>query len=123
MKMLPAIVAMLLLIAGGAMAQTTNTLSEAEIQGRALVQKILQQWPSEDFSNTGVLKIKGAGGVTTNLPITFEVTVTPTNWQAVYTASLPFPTNSGFDWKKEFITVTHATDQPPQYEKYSAISY
>jgi Outer membrane lipoprotein-sorting protein len=43
MKTLSAIAAIVLLIAASATAQTTNTLTDAEIQGRALTHKILDQ--------------------------------------------------------------------------------
>ena len=39
-------------------AQPTNALSDAEIQGRALAQKILEQRPAENSTNTGVLSIR-----------------------------------------------------------------
>ena len=51
---------MVLLLAFGATAKTTNDLSDAEIQGRQLAQQILEQQPTENFTNTGVLKIRDA---------------------------------------------------------------
>ena len=62
MKVLSAVVALLLLIAMCATAQTTNTLSDAEIQGLTLAQSIIKQRPATNFSQTGNLVIRGAKG-------------------------------------------------------------
>ena len=88
MKPWPVIIALALTMVRGAIAQTTNGLSTAEIQGQALVQKILQQWPAENFTNTGALQIRGLDGKRTVVPITFQVTVTATNWTSRYDAGL-----------------------------------
>ena len=75
---------MVLLVAAGATAETANALSDAEMQGRALAQKILEQRPAENFTNFGVLKIRDGQGSQTNLSIKCEVIVTSTNWQSIY---------------------------------------
>jgi len=54
--------ALVLFFAAGAMAATTNTLSDAEIQGRTLAQKIFELQPAENFTNTGVVKVKDGAG-------------------------------------------------------------
>ena len=48
------------------------------------MQKILEQQPTENFTNTGVLKIRDGSGKTVEIPIGFRTTVTETNWQSVY---------------------------------------
>jgi hypothetical protein len=86
------LMALLLLTAFGATAQTTNNLSTAEIQGRALAQKILQQLqqpPAENSTNTGVLEIRDAKHKRTQIPLAFKIIVTETNWQTVYEANTP----------------------------------
>ncbi|MDD5141378.1 MAG: outer membrane lipoprotein-sorting protein [Verrucomicrobiales bacterium] len=74
---------------GNMRAETTNALSDAEIQGRKLAQQLLEQSPAENFTNTGVLKIRDGKGKTTEVPIHFETFVTTTNWTSVYELSPP----------------------------------
>jgi hypothetical protein len=76
-----------LLAAVGALASTTNALSDAEIQGRQLAQQLLEQWPVESFTNTGVLQIRDSKGKTSEIPIKFETIVTKTNWSGIYKLS------------------------------------
>jgi len=96
-----------LFFAIGATAQTTNTLSDAEIQGQQLVQKILAQWPTENFTNTGVLQIRGGKGTRLEIPVECQTVVTATNWQTIYKAS----------WTNmiEKLWVMHANDQSNSY--------
>jgi hypothetical protein len=77
-------IALILLAAISATAQTTNTLTDAEIQGRQLDQKLLDQQPTENFTNTGVLQIRDAEGNRSEIPIKFDITVTGTNWRSTY---------------------------------------
>ncbi len=76
--------AMILFCVAGAAAETTNTLSDAEIQGRKLARQLCEAQPAENYANTGILKIRSANGDQTNFPIKFEVIVTSTNWLSVY---------------------------------------
>jgi hypothetical protein len=71
------IAALVLFLAVGARAETTNTLSDAEIQGRKLAQKILEQWPSANLTNTGILKIRNKEGKSSETAIRFETIVKP----------------------------------------------
>jgi hypothetical protein len=57
-----ALAAMILFFAASATAETTNTLSDAEIEGRSLAQKIFELQPRENFTNTGVVKVKDGAG-------------------------------------------------------------
>ena len=97
------IVNSILLAASDASAKMTNDSVEAVIQGRQLAQHILEQRPAENFTNTGVLKIRDANGRTSEISIRCAVIVTATNWSAVYEAFLPNNT--------ETLTVVHPANQ------------
>ena len=59
-----ALAALVCFLAVGAAAETTNTLSDAEIQGRQLARQICSARPSEYFfTNTGILKIQDGKGI------------------------------------------------------------
>lgn len=75
---------MILFFCVSALAQTTNDLSDAEIQGRVLAQKILEQKPADSFTNTGTLEIRRHDGTIDRLPFRFQAILTTTNWQAIY---------------------------------------
>ncbi|MGA3266284.1 MAG: outer membrane lipoprotein-sorting protein [Verrucomicrobiota bacterium] len=66
-----------------AWAQTTDSLSDAEIQGRQLAQQLCEGWP-ESATNTGVLQIHNAQGKHFQIPVKCEVVVTATNWRSIY---------------------------------------
>lgn len=76
----------ILLAAFGAAAQTTNALSDSEIQGRLLAQKLLEMRPTENFTNTGVLQIRPANGARSEIPVKCEVVVTAQDWRSIYEA-------------------------------------
>lgn len=81
---LVAVVAMVCVIFSlAAKADTTNDLSDAEIQGRALAEKILAQRPTQNYTNTGVLQIRGASRHV-DVPVQFEVLTQTAGWQAIY---------------------------------------
>ena len=82
-----ALAAMILFSAFSMMAETTNTLSDAEIKGRQLAQQLCGTQPSENFTNNGVLKIRDAKGHSLEIPVRFEVLITSTNWQSIYKAT------------------------------------
>jgi hypothetical protein len=106
-------VALILFFAVGATAQT-NTLSDAEIQGRQLAQQLCDAKPTENLTDTGVLKIRDSQGITTNLTVKFEIIVTQTNWQSIYTAIFSdTATCKLFDITK----VVHFTGLKNQYEQ------
>ncbi len=73
-----------LLAAVGAFASTTNDLSDAEIQGRQLAQQLLEQQPTENSTNTGVLSIRGGKGRRSEIPLRFQTIVNATDWRTVY---------------------------------------
>jgi len=61
-------------------AQITNDLAEAVIQGRQLAQQILEQRPTENFTNTGTLQIRNANGKQVEIPIKVQTTLTMAGW-------------------------------------------
>jgi len=107
MKILTTAFAVLFLVVFRSPAETTNVLTDAEIQGQQLALKILAQQPVENFTNSGVLKIRAGKGVRLEIPIECQTIVTPTNWQNLYKASW---TN-----KVETLWVIHAANQPNVY--------
>ena len=101
------VAAMILLFTAGAMAQTTNAVSATEIEGRALAQKILEQRPAENFTNTGVLQIRDAKDQRTEVPVTCKVVVTSAAWMTIYQAN----------WTNRVATFffIRGTGQPDEY--------
>jgi hypothetical protein len=75
---------LILLTAFGAAAEMTNDWVEAEIQGRQLAQELSDERPAENFTNTGVLLIRGARGLRSEIPVRFQTLVTPTFWTTTY---------------------------------------
>ena len=96
-----ALAAMILFFAVGATAETTNTLSDAEIQGRALVQRILAQRPTESSTNTGVLEIRNGSGKQTEIPVEIQIRITDAGWVNHYMTTSPY-------------LVTASTEEPPR---------
>jgi hypothetical protein len=78
------LLATILFSAVGATAETTNVLSDAEIQGRQLAQKLLEQNPATNFTQNGVLKIRDKEGNTTNIPVSFKTQVAGEIWKVAY---------------------------------------
>ena len=104
--------AVLLLAALGAAAQTTNGLSDKEIQGRQLVEKLLAEQPAENFTNTGVLEIRADKGSKSNFTFQCQVVVSASNWSIHYLT----PTNSFPPASNAIIAViSHTTGQPNSY--------
>ena len=103
-----ALAALVLFLAVGATAQTTNDSLEAIIQGRKLVTQLLAQRPVDGFTKTGTLKIRNSNGERSEIPIKCEVLITATNWQNTYEA---FFTNA-----TEKLVIIHPNDQAHQLE-------
>jgi len=101
--------AAILLAAFGASAQTTNTLSDSEIQGQQLAQKLLAQQPTANFTNTGVLQIRDSHGKRSEVPVKCETvaTLSNANWESFYQAGT---TNQTFT-----LLVIHSADRSNQY--------
>jgi hypothetical protein len=91
-----------------ATAQAGDGLSDAELQGQALAQKILAQQPANGYTNSGTLEVSGPHATPEHIRITVTVEVTTTNWSNRYAAS------SGTNGT-EVLLVTHAGAEPSQY--------
>ena len=65
-------------------AQTTNDLSEAEVQGRQLAQQLCEARPAENFTNAGCLEIRGRENKISKIPIRFTTRVTGSNWVSLF---------------------------------------
>jgi hypothetical protein len=87
-----------------------------EIQGRQLAQKLLDQQPTENFTNPGVLKIRDSKGNTIEIPTTFEVTVTKSNWQATYSIHKINTNELHAAWTA--LIVKHSDNAPTRYQFY-----
>jgi Outer membrane lipoprotein-sorting protein len=96
-----------LLTAVSAGAFTTNTLSNAERQGRQLAEQILEQRPAEDLTNTGELEIRNRDGKHFQISVTCKTIVTAADWRSVYAAKL---TN-----RTVMLFVIHTTARPNTY--------
>ena len=59
-------------------------LSIAEIEGRRLAQELLEQVPTKESTNSGILRIRDENGRLSRVPVECRVTLGETNWQAVY---------------------------------------
>jgi len=102
---LPVFLALLILLP--AFGSPAEDLTNADRQGRALVDQLLAQRPAENYTATGTLSIRAGGGRKTELPIRFDTIVTATNWQSVCQAG---DTNQIFR-----LTIIHAADRPDAY--------
>jgi hypothetical protein len=105
----PAVTVMILFLALGATAQSTNALSDAQIQGRQLAQQILKLEPAGSFTNSGTMEIRNANGDWTNFPVNCETIVTPAEWVMIYAAT------SGPPASESKLTITHVIGQPNEY--------
>lgn len=117
MKRFFAVVAVVLFFAVATKAETTNELSDKEIQGRELVQKILNQWPSTNSYQTGTLKIRDKNGEISETKIRIGIRVTETNWQTFYSYDTHLGEsnqNTQFIEKKLF-SITRTLQQTNQY--------
>ncbi len=112
---------MILFFAVDAVAQTTNMLSDAEIQGRKLAQQLFEQIPATNSTETGVLKIRDGSGKTVEIPIGFRISITETNWKSYYNIRKiidPKENNPGVT----SLVVTHNRNTPNEYQFYEFFS-
>jgi hypothetical protein len=94
----------------GAFAETTNDLSDAEIQGRHLAQQILEEQPVTNLVQTGVLRIRGSNRV--DVPIQFQTTIKPVNWCARYET---------VSSNRVLLIVIHETEKPNHYALFEGL--
>jgi len=103
------LIAAILFFAAGAMAQTTNDMSDAEIQGRRLAQQLCNTRPAENITNTGVFKIRDAKKRWLKIPVRFQITAAQADspgWDACY------ETTGTNHW---LLTISHSANQPNRY--------
>lgn len=90
-------------------AETTNTLSSAQIEGRQMAQTILAQQPQESVTNVAVLKIRGKKMRREEVHIRVRinpVSASTNSWQACYETT---GTN------QLLLTIEHSVDRPNRY--------
>jgi hypothetical protein len=91
--------ALILFLAVGATAQT-NTLSDAEIQGRQLARQLCDAKPEQNFTNSGVQKIRDQNGKSSNSHLTVRAMVEEDGYRIDYDVG----TNSN-DRSIEWLTI------------------
>jgi hypothetical protein len=101
------LVAVILFLAIGAPAQTTNALSDAEIQGRRLAQQLLEQQPATNFVQNGVLTIRASKGKRSEIPVQIQTLVQGPVWQVDYETTGPS--------NRVRLIVLHEPDRPNGY--------
>lgn len=76
-------------------------------EGRALVNQLLAQRPTGNYTATGTLNIRGGSGQSLALTARFQTIVTATNWLSTYQAG---------DTRQIFrLAIVHAADRPDAY--------
>ena len=112
-----ALAALVCFLAVGARAETTNALSDAEIQGRQLAQQILEQRPATNLTQAGILSIRGEKKNRVDMRFIFAAYVYPTKWFHHF-----FPTNWQSDYQvfptnglNEELVITHGTNSLNRY--------
>lgn len=99
MKRALLVFAVIFLTTFGVTAQTTNGLSAAEIKGQQLVQRLLEQQPAENSTNTGTLEILNKDGET-NLYLTITATLREDNNYQVNYYLRPNTNSPPVEWLK-----------------------
>jgi hypothetical protein len=110
-----ALAALVLFFAVGARAETTNTLSDAEIQGRQLAQQLCDSKPQTNANLSGLLVIVDQKGKK-NIHISSQITVHEDSWQVDY---LALQTNYLGNPSEQLVThffVYHRSDSLNVYE-------
>jgi Outer membrane lipoprotein-sorting protein len=100
----------LLSFAVGATAETTNDLSDAEIQGRQLAQKIFELQPTENFTNTGVVKVNDGAGKKFEIRFEMRIKAELTNSFITY-ATL----STNVSYNNEELSVSHPNNNKVSY--------
>jgi len=84
---------------------------QAEQEARALVAEMLAQKPDQNTTNSGSVRIRDAAGKTREIPVRFEIFLTPTNWMSAYEILPSAGEPGGLK-----LTVVHSGDQPNCYK-------
>jgi hypothetical protein len=103
--------ALVLFLAVGATAETTNALSDAEIQGHQLAQQLCEARPEVNFTNSGILKIRNDSGKRLEPSVTIETIIETNCWRTFYSAAL----NLDKDRFEHTLSVTHSLARPNIY--------
>ena len=98
----------------------TNTLSDAEIQGRQLAQQLCDARPTTNFTQTGVLQIRDGKGVKIEYPFLVRTFVGPTDWSAIYQIIF---TNHSSGLEGEGATIQHLGGQKTLYASFKRSSF
>jgi hypothetical protein len=107
-----ALAALVCFLAVGAAAETTNTLSDAEIQGRQLARQICSARPSEYFfTNTGILKIQDGKGIKYEFTLKCITKTQGIDWESSYVATL----HSNKDLIEYTLLIFHLSQRPYEY--------
>ena len=109
------LVTVILFFATGLIAQTTNSLTDAEIKGRELARQLVglyEQRPATNCVQTCVLKIRPAKNQTVEFSLRCTVSLTPTNWQQVCET---IRTNSDGFTDGNYLRIIHADGRENEY--------
>jgi hypothetical protein len=98
----------ILFFASGLNAQTTNGLSEAEMQGRQFAQQLLAQGPATNMVQTGVMTIRAGRGKPVGIPVRFQTTVEESGWQTVFETTAPA--------NRVRLLIVHRPGRPNEYQ-------
>lgn len=88
---------------------TTEELSTAQMEGRALAQQLRELRPADAFLHKGVLRIYDGRKVRAEVPVQLQTVLTATNWQAIYTTTGTNQTNAAS------LTVLYSASDPNRY--------
>jgi hypothetical protein len=83
--------------------------AEGERVAREFLANLLSQKPEQNSTSTGVLKIRGADHHQREVPVRFEMLVTPTNWLNSY-ETVPADHAPG-----QKLTIVHSDARPDEY--------
>src|SRR5882724_10485203 len=82
---------------------------KAEREAKALAADLLSQRPTQDATNTGLLKIRGADDQEREIPVCFGTKSNSTNWVSTYT------TLAANHQPPVTLIVVHANGEPNEY--------
>ena len=107
----------LLLLPGLGFAQANNpapapaplSRAEGEKQARELIANLLAQKPTQTSSNVAVIKVRGADRRERQVPATFAIVLTPTNYLNIYEVG------SGVAPVGMKLTISHTDGKPNEY--------
>ena len=84
---------------------------QAEKEARVLVAEMLAQAPNGNSTNTGQVRIREPDGTEREIPVRFEIVVTPTNWMSLYETLQSSGKPGGVK-----LTIIRSDGRPNQYQ-------